>query len=282
MRNLLQFIVKYSNFLLFGLLEIAAFALLFTMNSYPRSSFVTSANRVCGELYAAEDAVTSFMHLSEENAALVEENAYLLMRIQELENRLEPYEENDSSRLYAACNSYRYAHKAMHYIPAKVINIESGQRHNCFTLNKGRRDGVEVDMGVVDQKGVVGLVCAVSERFSLVLPLINDEMQLSCRFKNDESYGPLVWDGVDARYGQMKNIARHAQVHVGDTIITSGLTAAFPSGLMVGTVDEAVLNETDAYYRIKVRFATDFRSIGYVQIVANEAMREQNELEKKN
>ena len=279
MRNLLQFIIKYSNFLLFGLLEIAALVLLFTFSSYPRSAYVSSANLVSGELYKASDAVTSYMHLGAENVALIEENARLLARIQELENQLEPYVENDSSRLYPDCNPYRYAHKAMRYIPAKVINIESGKRHNCFTLNKGRRDGIEEDMGVVDQHGVVGLICAVSERFSLVMPLINDQMQLSCRFKNDETYGPLVWNGVDPRYGQLINIARHANVHVGDTIITSGLTPAFPGGLLVGMVDEAVLKDSDAYYRIRVRYATDFRSIGYVQVVANDAMREQNNLE---
>jgi len=280
MRNLLQFIVKYSNFLLFGVLEIAALVLLFSFNSYPRSSYVTSANRVSGELLTLSGAASEYMHLGEENAALVEENAALMARVQELENMLEPYAENDTARLYADCKRYRYAHKGMYYIPAKVINTESGKRHNCFTINKGRRDGVEEDMGVVDQRGVVGLICAVSERFSLVLPLVNDEMQLSCRFKNDETYGPLSWNGIDYRYGELRNIARHAEVHVGDTIITSGLTPAFPGGVMVGTVDEAVLEETDAYYHIRVRFSTDFRSIGYVQVVANDAMREQNELEK--
>lgn len=281
MRNLLQFIIKYSNFLLFGVLEIAALVLFFTFNSYPRSSYVTSANLLTGELYTLSDAATSYMHLGQENAALIEENAQLMARIQALENQLEPYAENDTARLYPDCNTYRYSHKGMRFIPAKVINTESGKRHNCFTINKGRRDGVGEDMGVVDQRGVVGLICAVSERFSLVLPLVNDEMQLSCRFKNDETYGPLVWDGVDARYGQLNNIARHAEVHVGDTIITSGLTPAFPGGVMVGVVDEAILEETDAYYHIRVRYSTDFRSIGYVQVVANDAMKEQNALEKK-
>ena len=136
-----------------------------------------------------------------------------------------------------------------------------------------------VDMGVIDSKGVVGIICAASERFALVLPLVNDEMQLSCRFKNNDTYGPLVWRGTDYRYGQLENIARHAEVHVGDTIITSDLTPAFPGGVMVGVVDEAILEESDAYYHIRVRFSTDFRSIGYVQVIANEAMAEQTKLE---
>lgn len=280
MRNLLQFLIKYSNFLLFFVLEIAGLVLFFTLNSYPRSSYVTSANWLSGELYLASDAVYSYAHLGKENDALTKENALLLARVQELENRLEPYAENDTSRLYPACRTYQYAHKGMRFIPAKVINTESGKRRNCFTLNKGTRDGVDVDMGVIDSYGAVGIVCAASERFALVLPLVNTEMQLSCRFKNNDTYGPLVWTGTDFRYGELKNIARHAEVHVGDTIITSDLTPAFPGGVMVGTVDEAVLEESDAYYHIRVRYATDFRAVGYVQVVANDAMAEQTALER--
>lgn len=279
MRNLLQFLVKYSNFLLFMALEIAAFVLLFRQNAYQRSVYVTSANAVSGEMYAATDRVYSYLHLTEDNEALARENARLLGRIAELENLLEPQLENDSTVLYPDCDVYRYSHKGLTYIPAKVINTESGKLNNCLTLNKGLRDGVEVDMGVVGQSGVVGIVMAVSEHFSMVLPLDNKRMSLSCRFKKDQTFGPLEWDGLDYRYSSLNNIARHAEVRVGDTVVTSGLTTAFPEGVMVGVVEEAVLEESDAYYHIKVRLATNFRQIGYVQVVSNETLREQQEFE---
>lgn len=278
MHNLLQFIVKYSNFLLFIGLEIAAFVLLFHGNSYQHSAYVTSANRVTGTLYESVDKVTSYFLLAQENQALSDENARLQEEIQLLKNALEPFRENDSTYLYGQCR-YRYAHTSLHYIPAKVVNTDAGWRHNYFTINKGRRDGIVEDYGVVDQGGVVGIVCAVSERFSLVLPLTNDRMSLSCRFKNNKTFGPLVWGGTDYRYAQLENIPRHAEVHAGDTIITSGLTPAFPEGIVAGVVEEAVLEETDAYYHIRVRFTTDFHRLGYVQVIANEALREQMQLE---
>ncbi|MCQ2335017.1 MAG: rod shape-determining protein MreC [Paludibacteraceae bacterium] len=279
MRNLLQFLIKYSNLLLFIVLEVAALVLLLRNNNYPRSVYSTSANIVSGSLYTVSNSVLSYVYLGSENESLSEENALLKERIMALENQLESYSERDSSALYIDCARYQYAHKGLKFVPAKVINVQTKSRHNYFTLNKGLRDGVEQDMGVVGPSGAVGIVMAVSERFSVVLPLVNDRMSLSCRFKKDNTIGPLEWDGVDVRYASLENIARHAEVHVGDTIVTSGLTSAFPEGVMVGVVEEATLEESDAYYQIKVRMGTDFQRIGYVQVISNEALREQRMLE---
>jgi len=278
MRNLLQFILKYSNFLLFLVLEIAALVLLFNQNDYQKSVYVTSANRVSGQIYETSSAVFSYVHLGEENAMLAEENARLQEEVKRLENLVEPYLERESGLINSDL-TYVYAQKDVKFIPAKVINTEGGKRRNYLTLNKGTRDGVEIDFGVVDEQGVVGIVSAVSERFSLVIPLINDQMSLSCRFKENQTYGPLEWDGVDYRYARLENIARHATVHVGDTIVTSGLTSAFPEGITVGVVDEAILEESDAYYHIRIRLSTDFHSLGYVQVICNQTLREQQELE---
>lgn len=279
MKNLLQFILKYSNFLLFIALEIAALVLLMKNNGYQRSVWLTSANAVSGQVYSVAEEVGGYLRLGSENAALADENARLLAEIQRLENLLEPYAEKDSSLLYPECARYQYANKGLRFIPAKVVNTGTGRRHNFVTINKGTRDGVEIDLGVVDQNGVVGIVSSVSERFAIVFPLVNDQMSLSCRLKGTSVVGPLEWDGVSSHYATLENIARHAEVHVGDTVTTSGLTTAFPEGLLVGVVDEAVLKESDAYYHIRVRLTTNFNALGYVQIVANEALREQQELE---
>lgn len=271
MRNLLQFLLKYSHVILFLVLEAIAFTLIVTENDYQRSVSFTSATAVAGNIYAVTDEIGQYFSLKRENGELAEENARLMEEIASLRNRLEVVEERDSA--------YLYSHLGLHFIPARVVQTESGKRHNCFTLNKGTRDGVETDMGVVGQEGAVGLVTAVSERFALVMPLVNEQMMLSCRLTGSSVYGPLEWDGTDVRYATLSNIARHAEVSVGDTVITSGLTTAFPEGVPVGVVDETELKETDAYYHIRVRLLTDFRKPRYVQVISNDALREQSEME---
>lgn len=277
MRDLLQFLMKYSNFLLFFGLEVVAFVLIFTQNGLQRSAFFSSANYMTGVVYQTESAVTEYFRLRGENERLVGENVELKNRIVELENSLESVREAHQT---AVVSAYTYADKQLKYIPAKVINFSTSTQRNFVTINKGLRDGVEKDMGVIDQDGVVGIVRAVSEQFAVVIPVINNSFSVSCRFVSNDKIGPLKWDGLDVRYAQLEDIARHVEVHEGDTLVTSGLSEAFPEGIRVGVVEEAELNETDAYYRIKVRLAADFHRLGYVQVIQNNTLQEQRELEK--
>ena len=276
MHNLLQFLVKFSNLLLFLLLEVVALFFVFSRNGLAHSAWLSSANRVTGTVFEAWNSVTSYFFLRQENEQLVAQNVELQNRITVLENRLEGVEE---LLLPDSIGAYVFAEKDLNYIPAKVINFSTATQRNFITLNKGLRDGVQEDMGVVDQDGVVGIVRAVSERFAVVIPVINDAFSVSCRFLGNDKLGPLHWDGIDVRYAQLEDIARHVEVHEGDTLITSGLSDAFPEGIRVGVVEKAELSESDAYYHIKVRLAADFHRLGYVQIIQNKALVEQRQLE---
>lgn len=276
MHNLLQFLVKFSNLLLFLLLEVVALFFVFSRNSLAHSAWLSSANAVTGTVYQTWDNVTSYFFLRRENERLVAENVELQNRITALENRLEGV---DEQLLKDTVEAYVYAEKNLRYIPARVINFSTSSQRNFITLNKGARDGVQEDMGVVDQSGVVGIVRAVSERFAVVIPVINDAFSVSCRFLSNDRLGPLHWDGIDDRYAQLEDIARHVEVHEGDTLVTSGLSDAFPEGIRVGVVEKAELSESDAYYHIKVRLAADFHRLGYVQIIQNSALVEQRQLE---
>lgn len=276
MRNLWQLIVKYSNLLLFLLLEVVALFFVFSRNGLPHSAWCSSANYVVGSFYQTVDKVFDYFFLRHENDRLVAENVELQNYITRLENQLEGLRE---TQLPDTVPAYVYAEKDLHYIPAKVINFSTSSQRNYLTLNKGARDGIEENMGVVDQDGVVGIVRAVSDRFSVVIPVINNAFSVSCRFLSNDKLGPLHWDGVDYRYAQLEDIARHVEVHEGDTLVTSGLSDAFPEGVRVGVVEKAELGENDAYYHIKVRLAADFHRLGYVQIIQNKALVEQRQLE---
>jgi rod shape-determining protein MreC len=242
----------------------------------PHSAWRSSANYVVGSFYQTWSNVSDYFFLRSENERLVAENVELQNYITRLENQLEGLFE---SQLPDTVPAYVYAEKDLRYIPAKVINFSTSSQRNYLTLNKGARDGVEENMGVVDQDGVVGIVRAVSDRFSVVIPVINNAFSVSCRFLSNDKLGPLHWDGIDYRYAQLEDIARHVEVHEGDTLVTSGLSDAFPEGVRVGVVEKAELGESDAYYHIKVRLAADFHRLGYVQIIQNRALIEQRQLE---
>ncbi len=171
--------------------------------------------------------------------------------------------------------------KEYEYIPAKVIRNTTHLTQNYITLNKGSNQGIKPDMGVISDAGVVGIVQTVSPKFSKVIPVLNPQAIISTKFKRNNYYGPLVWDGKDYRYARLDDIARHVKFSLGDTLITSGLVKTFPEGIFVGTINNFNIKESDAYYNIQVKLGVDFRMLTHVKVINYLNYQEQLDLEQK-
>ena len=176
-------------------------------------------------------------------------------------NQLEAILERDSQ--------YVYAQLDWDYIPAKVVHITTHKQHNYLTINKGLRDSIQVDMGVVGKDGVVGIVSAVGEKYSLVVPIIHVGMNLSCRLQNNNYIARTQWNGMRHDEVTLQDVSRHVTINMGDTVVTSGLTNVFPEGIIVGIVAETEITENDNYHRTKLHIATDYKTIKYVQVIRN-------------
>ena len=265
MKNLLQFLTRYSNFLIFLILEVVAFILITTSQHYQGSAVWSSANQVMAGIQRMNTSVEEYFQLRKDNQLLAEENAQLKTQLALLSNAEERKIERDSQ--------YIYTHLDWEYIPAKVIGMTSTQQHNYLTINKGWRDSIKVDMGVVCHDGVVGIVSSVGEKYSLVVPLIHTEMHLSCRLKNNGYVGRTEWMGVNPHKIQLKDISRHITVSEGDTVVTSGLTQVFPEGILVGVVEDNELKESDNYHLIELQLNTDYNQVKYVQVIYNQSLK---------
>lgn len=270
MSNLLKIISRYSNFLVFILLEVVAFLLIVGNNLYPRSRVLSTANRVVAWNYQVVSGITGYFGLRAENSELAEENVILRNRLNELENLAENVNMD---------SVYRYAQYDLRYIPAKVVQMTTTQQHNYLTINRGERDGVYVGMGVRNHYGVVGIVRTVGGKYSVVQPLINTHTNLSCRFAKNDYVGTLQWDGYSSRFANLTDVAAHVVVNQGDTIVTSGLSPIFPAGIPVGVVEEAVLADGASYYTIRIRLTTNFRRLKYVELIENTDWKEIETLE---
>lgn len=261
MRNLINFLLRYNNFLIFIILEVVAFILIGTTHEYHKSIMWSSANRVVAGSNQLKTSIVEYLQLKEENMLLAEENALLKSQLTELQNNHEIAHEIDSQ--------YIYSHLDWDYIPAKVIDISTNKQHNYLILNKGRRDGIQADMGVIAREGIVGIVSTVSDKYSLVIPLIHTKISISCRLRTNGQIGGTSWNGRDYRNINLTHIARHITLNEGDTVVTSGLTPVFPEGLMIGVVEEAILKPSNDYYHATIKLNTDYRQVKYVQVLHN-------------
>lgn len=274
MRKLFLFLARYSVVGLFLLLGTISFALFLSNNKYPQSVVFSSSNQMASYLLRLSSSVTDFLNLRSENENLLIQNIELKSKIVQLENKLALAE-------FDSLVNFDYIHpeKEFRFIPARVINNSTSRTRNFITLNQGARDGVRANMGVVGAEGVVGIVKTVSNRFSVVISLLNPMSRVSSKIARNNQIGPLVWDGIDYRYAMLADIPRHVELLVGDTIVTSGLTATFPEGIPIGVIESYTIGEGDAFYTIRVRLAVNFRTVTNVSVFDYQNYYEQKEIE---
>lgn len=272
MRNLVVFLVRHYFFLLFLLLEIIALYFLVQRNYFQHASAVSASNRFTGTLYQARADFTDYLNLKEQNLVLSSRLA-------------EEYSHRPSSFLMYTANTisvndtvYRQRYE---YLAAEVIDNTVTQRNNLIFLNRGRLQGVEVDMGVISAEGIVGIVREVSDNFCVVMSLLHKDMKVSASVKKDGTFGQLTWDGSDYREATLIDLPSHAKLVKGDTLISSGLGDAFPAGVPVGTISSFVMKPGEKTWTVEVKLATDFRKLKHTFIVKNLVREELEQLRAK-
>lgn len=270
MRRIIYLIKKFRYFLLFIILEILAFIIIIQDHSYHQSKFVNSANFFTGGLYNKANSINEFFHLRKDNQLLSEENA----RLKNLLGRRENTYAIDS---FTVIDTSQYFQK-YDYSVAKIINNNYTKRNNFLTLNKGAKHGLTPDLGVVNSKGIIGVIKNVSTNYATVLSILNSNSNINVRLKNSNHFGTLVWDGKDYNITQVIDIPRQALVKAGDTIVTGGKSAIFPEGIEVGVVKDFKYAQ-NKYQIINILLFNDMSAIGEVQIVKNLHKNEQVTLE---
>lgn len=278
MKNLINFLINYSVVFLFLFLEIISFTLIVKNQDYQKNVFLTSSNSMVAGMYEWSNSVVEFFKLRAANDNLSEENTSLKNQIIKLQNQISTLKpETKDSIHFRIPPEMEYQ-----YISAKVISCSTNKLQNYITLNKGSRDGIRTDMGVISDEGVVGIVKNVSDKYAVVIPILNPKLEISCKFKRSNYSGGLLWEsGEDYRYANLKDIARHVEISLGDTLVTSGFTSNFPEGVPVGYIEDFKIKESDAYYKIKVKLAVNFRTLSHVKVINYLNYREQKDLEKK-
>jgi rod shape-determining protein MreC len=272
MRNLLLFIWKHYFFFVFLMLETLCIYLVVQNNYYQHASFINSSNTVSASVLETSHNVKDYFYLKDVNEVLAKENAELRSRL------LESYSVviNNWAKITDTVLRQKYV-----YTSAKVVNNSTNRRNNYLTLDKGSKQGIEKDMAVITNTGIVGQVKDVSENFCSVKSMLHSQSIVSAKIKKDGSYGPLTWDGVDFEYVTLSDIPTHVHFMKGDTIVTSAYSTIFPENIRIGTVESWVQKSGEYFYTVKVKLLTDFKKLTHVYVVNNLLKKEQEELEKK-
>lgn len=274
MRNLLDFIAKYYNWLVFIVLEVISVVLLFRFNGYQGSVWFTSANAVVGKIYEYNSAVESFFSLTKVNKELTLRNFYLERQVRQL-SRL--YGDLTKDTTIQQRQELQFL-KQFKLIEAKVVGNSLDKADNLITIDKGTDDGVKVDMGVACGNGIVGVVFMAGSHYSIVMPVINVKTRISCSIRHRGYFGYLKWNGASPDIAYVEDIPRHARFNRGDWVETSGYSAIFPQGVLVGKIVEVYNSKDGMSYRLKVHLATDFGNLRDVVVISDQNIAERAQL----
>jgi rod shape-determining protein MreC len=269
LRNIILFVRRYSNLLLFLLLQVISFYYIFTYNKYHQAAFTGTANQITGSINSKYNGLTSFFKLRSSNDSLVAANERLLNMLRQNYQMPEASYKTivDSVRVDSLYKFTRYA-----YMAARVVSNTLTFENNYIVINRGTAQNVRKDMGVVDAThNVVGVVVEVSADYAVVRSLLHKkDTKLSAKlFGAGKEIGTIRWDGTETNKLNLEEIPKSATVKVGDSIITSGYSTFFPKGLIVGRIEKISAEKTSTNYNLRITSAADFYNLDYVYVIEN-------------
>lgn len=274
MRNFLAFIRRFRVLLFFALLQGFALAIYFSFSVFPRSQYLTTASSVSGTVLSWRNDLTKHFALSASNEQLQAENIRLREQLQQ--NKLVV-----STRDYSDTVDHPSAENIQYftYTPAMVINSTFHRRDNYFTLNVGRKEGIERGMGVISDKGIVGVIHNVSDHFSVVKSCLTKDLNVDIMIEKTGEPGLLKWDGKNARRANMTGVSNDTEIKKWSNVVTRGGAGIFPKGLPVGKVEKTTVVEGQPLWDITVKLSENLRSVQYVYVIKNILREERKKIE---
>ncbi len=269
MQQIINFLIKNKNHLLYLLLFLIALIFTVQSHSFHRTKFMNSANAVSGNLYASTNDISSYFRLRKENNKLLEEN-------RRLRHLLFNTKQIDTTKIDSTTYFYNYD-----VFAAKATNNTYSKSNNFITIDAGKKDSISQDMGVITAKGILGIIDYVSNGHATVQSILNTKSNINAKIKNTNYFGTLNWDTKAPNIIQLIDIERFVPVKKGDTIITGGKSTIFPEGVPIGTIADYKLNKSNNAFNIDVKLFNDMTNIGYVYIIKNKNKAEILTLEEK-
>ncbi len=272
MQSTFQSLSRYSTVFLFVILQMICILLIVEFNEKQGKIFSATSTAFTSWLYNTKDNFTRIFYYDEVNNKISEDNARLFQRLEESKfNNIIITEKSDSSDYI---DQYTYT-------AARVINNSNNRPNNYITINRGTKHGVKPNTGLIGSNGIAGIILASNDWYSIAMSVLHRQSKISVAIRRNNYFGNMVWDAKDPNIVKIEAIPRHADVVVGDTIVTSGYSAIFPKGLSVAIIEKVEKEKGSSFHLIKARLTEDINQLEHVYIVHNDFAKEQLELEEK-
>jgi rod shape-determining protein MreC len=150
-------------------------------------------------------------------------------------------------------------------ISAGIVGKNLQLLRNTITLDVGERDGVRINMPIVNESGLVGKIIGASSHYAIGQILLNKDIRVSAKVQRSRVDGIIRWNG--GRSLALQSVARTYDVQAGDVIITSEYSSLFPAGIRIGTVSATRQIPGSLFQSVEVSPAVDFTRLEEVFVM---------------
>lgn len=237
---------RFGDWILFAVLVFVSVVIILSWNEPMIKGFRARALGLTGIVENTFSVAGSYLRALEENEALRNENIQLSG---ELAMAKEAEAENVRLKIQL---DYRDS-LSSESIAARIVYKDILRERNTLTIDVGRRDGVDVDMAVIDTRGIIGKVVLVGERFSQVMSYQNTDFFVPARIQPQNSDGIIRWSGERRDLLELDHVMKTDPVEAGQTVVTSGYSSVFQPGIPIGKVARVEELPGDPSWRVFVR-----------------------------
>ena len=238
--------------------------------------FGNSTNKITGKVNAQYNKIEYYFQLKKTNDSLVKANERLYNML--AQNFSIPDSVSklviDTIKIDSLTQFRKYT-----YLQAKVVANSVTAQNNYVVLQSAQASQLREGMGIVDlNNAVIGVVTDVSGQFAVVMSLLHKDSKISGKLLKTGETGTVSWDGKQPNLVTLSGISKGVKIAKGDSVITSGFSAIFPRGLLLGRVDEVYLEQSTNNYRIVLRTAANFHNLEYAYAINNSQQQDINKL----
>lgn len=267
--RLYTLLLLFKEYILFAFLIVVSLLLL-TLNDNRQVKQLRAISSVLfGVVQEQVSFIPKYFRLKEENELLRRRNIELADEANRLrEAKLE------SARLRGLVELKEES--PFRFIAADIVGKNLLLSRNTLTLNVGQNDGVLPSMPVVNHDGLIGVVVAATQNFSVVNLLLNVDFRASAKVQRSRVDGIIAWDGSEVL---LSNVPKTQDVKVGDVVQTSEYSKTYPTGIRIGIIRKVSDQSGSLFKRVVVEPSVDFSRLEEVFIVASVPNEERTRLE---
>lgn len=228
--------------------------------------FQNGINKIGEWLTSQADAFKDVKELAKENEELKAKIEELTLQNQELvenQGQLERLQQ-----LYELDQEYAQFNK----VGAEIISKDPGNWYSTFVINKGKKDGLAVDMNVMAEGGLVGIIIEVGDDWATVRSIIDDESNVSAMIANTSDHCTVTGNLTLINSGKINYeqlAAEEGTVSEGDAVVTSNVSEKYQTGLLIGYISDMSLDSNNLTTSGTIIPSVDFKHLREVLVITD-------------